>query len=744
MLSAEYGGDRCKITISLAIAIWAALSSKIQGQIVGDHTANTQVQTDDNISVITGGIESGANLFHSFEQFSLATDAIADFDHSSEIEHIFSRITGGQVSEIDGLLQTQGEASLFLLNPAGVIFGANARLDVGGSLIVMTGDSLIFADGTEFSAVDPEIEPLLTVSTPIGLQYGQAGKIEISANSNRDLINPNLSISPGNTLALLGGDVSVSQNSLDAVGSNVEIASIKSGAIALQYDTLGWQFAYSDVLDSGKIDFSDRALINSSGRVNFWGKTISFSAGSGVLDFEQLSSTKNVINLQAQEAINIDAALLITQVGLNDSTVEDSLNISGGDIFIEAPQVTVSNGSIVSAGTLSEGAGGSITINAQDWLKLLGSELNSERSNPSIISTSSEGIGKGGQIDINTGKLTIRDGSQIQALAGEGAGGTIWVDATDSIELSGTGIWQSQNAPETELASGFSASSGVAGLPLEEQSGGASGSLVINTPQLTINQEAQISVSNHGLEDAGDIEIKTSRLNLDSKGSIIANTALGEGGSINIAAAQWIILDRASSISTAAQNGDGGNITLETENLALLDANQISANANQGNGGSITINTQGLFIDPNSSITASSAVEQNQGEVEIFTLDLNSRLTTDYIEQSALIATDQVTSGCGVGINLNPNQIRDIGRGGVPSNPFREVASTETLGDWGAENPDSSEINRTNQPLATVIEQPADSSVVEIDSWVINTQGVIELVAAPAQNATLSHCQAKN
>ncbi|MEO1670574.1 MAG: filamentous hemagglutinin N-terminal domain-containing protein [Cyanobacteria bacterium J06631_2] len=740
MLSAYYSADRCKLTTILAIAIWAASTNNTRAQIVRDNTTNTQVQTDDRISIITGGIESGANLFHSFEQFSLTTDAVANFNHSSEIEHIFSRITGGKVSEIDGLLQTQGEASLFLLNPAGVIFGANAQLDIGGSFIVTTGDRLIFADGTEFSAVNPNVESLLTISTPIGLQYGQAGKIEILANNNRDLVNPRLNITPGNTLALLGGDISVSQNSLNAVGSNVEIASVKSGAIALQANNLGWQFGYQDALELGEIDFSDRALINSDGKVNFLGNTIRFSAGSGVLDFNQLSTTKNVINLQAQEAINIDAGLLITQVGLNDSTTEEALSISGGDIIIEAPQVSISNGSIVSAGTLGKGAGGNIAINAQDWLKLLGSA----QSNPSIISTSTEGIGKGGQIDINTGKLTLTDGSQIQALAGEGAGGTISVNATESIYLSGKGIWRSQNAPEIELASGFSASSGVTGLPLEEQSGGASGSLVINSPQLTINQGAQISVSNYGLEDAGDIEIKTSILNLDTKGNIVANTALGEGGSINIAAERLVILNRASSISTAAQNGNGGNITLETENLALLDANQISANANQGNGGSITINTQGLFVNPNSSITASSEVEQNQGKVEIFTLDLNSRLATDYVEQSAFTATDQVTSGCGVGVNLNHDQIRDTGRGGVPSNPLREVASLETLSDWGVDASNFSPAKQSNQPLSAIAEQSDPSPLVEMNRWIINTQGAVELVAATAQNIALNNCQAEN
>ncbi|NJO97129.1 MAG: filamentous hemagglutinin N-terminal domain-containing protein [Hyellaceae cyanobacterium CSU_1_1] len=148
MLSANFGGYRYKFTATLTIIlIMLDSNSTVQAQIVGDNTAKTQVQTDRGVSVITGGIQSGKNLFHSFEQFSVVTGGVANFDHALEVENIFSRVTGGAVSELDGLIQTQGDTSLFLLNPAGVVFGANAQLDLGGSLIVSTGDRLILPTG---------------------------------------------------------------------------------------------------------------------------------------------------------------------------------------------------------------------------------------------------------------------------------------------------------------------------------------------------------------------------------------------------------------------------------------------------------------------------------------------------------------------------------------------------------------------------------------------------------------------
>jgi filamentous hemagglutinin family protein len=767
MLSANFGGYRYKLTKSeeapsfyggvsltavytatIAIAISLLLDSNVQGQVVGDNTAKTKVRTDQDISIITGGIQSGTNLFHSFEQFSLAKDEVANFDQGAEIENIFSRVTGGEVSEIDGLIQAQGNASLFLLNPAGVIFGANAQLDLGGSFIVSTGDRLIFADGTEFSAVAPETESLLTISAPIGLQYGSGGNeegnymgaIQILPNSNRASSNHGLSINPGNTLALLGGDVFINRNSLRTVDSNLEIASVQSGVIALTTNTRGWQFTYPQGTEFGTIDLSDRALINSSGKVNFQGKTINFSSGSGILDFNQLSKTKSSINLQASAEINLDAGLLITQVGLRSGLKDQAIADGGGDMILEAPQVSVSNGSIISAGTLREGAGGSITINASDQVRLF-SEADR---NPAIITTSTGGTGEGGQVNINTGRLFLENGSQIQALAGGGSGGTITVNASQSVNLSGGGILRSRdnagNTSETELASGFAASSGFAGLPIDKQPQGESGSLMINTPQLTIDQGAQISVSNYGLANAGDIEIATSSLSLDTDGQIIANTASGAGGSIKILADQLITLDRGSSISTtAAQDGNGGNITLATENLALLNFNHISANASQGKGGNISIDTQGLFIDPNSYITASSEVEQKQGNVAISTLDLDSRLATDYVEQSPLVADEQISTSCGVGIDFNSNQLRDIGRGGIPQNPLEETAYLEILNDWGVDKAHILSSTKLYQSSIVLEEQ----SLVEVNSWIINAQGVVELIANNPQNISPSPCQSR-
>ncbi len=168
--------------------------------------------------LIQGGTQAGGNLFHQFQQFGLSTGQTATFQANPSVGNIFSRVTGGQASVINGLLQvTGGNANLFLINPAGVIFGQNARLDLPGSFTATTAEAL------EFSA-----QNWLSVN---GLnQYGNlAGNVMGYAWLNgapNPVVNAGeLQVKSGQQVMLSGGMV-INTGTIAAPGGKVTIAAV--------------------------------------------------------------------------------------------------------------------------------------------------------------------------------------------------------------------------------------------------------------------------------------------------------------------------------------------------------------------------------------------------------------------------------------------------------------------------------------------------------------------------------------
>ena len=224
-----------KILLSFAFfPLFISSPGLTQTQIDADGTLQSNVNNLGNgLYSITGGTRpnNGTNLFHSLGNFSVEIGDTARFVHDAGVENIITRITGGSPSNIDGTIQTlidetrtqASSANLFLINPQGIIFGPNATLDIGGSLIGSTADSIKFADGTIFSASKPN--PVLSIDVPIGLQYGaEPGNIIVEGTGNRTgftdpSINdyslrkksrpPGLQVSEGKTLALIGGNIAL-------------------------------------------------------------------------------------------------------------------------------------------------------------------------------------------------------------------------------------------------------------------------------------------------------------------------------------------------------------------------------------------------------------------------------------------------------------------------------------------------------------------------------------------------------
>jgi filamentous hemagglutinin family protein len=161
--------------ITLPIAAFGTVISINTAQaqeVSSDGTLSTTVTSLDGFNfTINDGNQVGGNLFHSFKEFSVPNNGSAVFQNGLDVQNIIGRVTGGLRSDINGLIQAQGSANLFLLNPAGILFGPNASLKIGGSFFASTANSLLFDGGVEFSATDLQASPLLTVNIPNGLRF---------------------------------------------------------------------------------------------------------------------------------------------------------------------------------------------------------------------------------------------------------------------------------------------------------------------------------------------------------------------------------------------------------------------------------------------------------------------------------------------------------------------------------------------------------------------------------------------
>jgi filamentous hemagglutinin family protein len=219
----------------------------------------------------------GTNLFHSFGQFNVQTGESATFTGPNFVTNVLSRVTGGQLSTIDGLISTRGampKANFFLLNPAGVMFGPNAKLDVGGSVRVSTADYLRFADGAVFFA-DLGRQSALSVADVAAFGFLRAPTAGITVNGS------SLQVDPGQTLSLVGGGIEVSGGAsagnvgaLVANSGRIEIASVASAGEVTLVNAAGTP-------DLGVTSFS---------RLGEWGRiSVNVEAVYGELDPEHRS-----------------------------------------------------------------------------------------------------------------------------------------------------------------------------------------------------------------------------------------------------------------------------------------------------------------------------------------------------------------------------------------------------------------------------------------------------------------------
>ena len=184
-----------------------------------DGTGTVVTKNGNRFDINGGSLSSDrANLFHSFEEFGLSEGQIANFLSNPQIQNILGRVVGGDASIINGLIQvTGGNSNLFLMNPAGIVFGANARLNVPADFTATTATGIGFGDKNWFNGFGSN-DYLNLVGTP--------NRFAFDLSPGGSIINAgNLRVSRGDNLTLLGGSV-VSTGQVSAPGGEITISAV--------------------------------------------------------------------------------------------------------------------------------------------------------------------------------------------------------------------------------------------------------------------------------------------------------------------------------------------------------------------------------------------------------------------------------------------------------------------------------------------------------------------------------------
>ncbi len=626
---------------ALFLLVSTCLSFSAQGEVTLDGSVGPSGSLTGPDYRITEnlGKRAGNNLFHSFGRFNLNAAESATFSGSAGIKNVISRVTGGQTSNIDGTLRvTIPSANLYLLNPAGVIFGEHAKLDVPGSFHVSTADYLKFQDGVRFETGVATAPQVLSTAAPEAFGFLGDNPASISLSGSMDSV---LEVSQGSTISLIGGDITSENTAIVAPGGRINIASVGSAGEVFLNDS-GIQTASFERM--GTIHISQTPDIPRARG----------SSGSKVSNLDTSDDTSGKIFIRGGQMVMDNSFVSSNTKSGNGGNIRigltDALNISTPERTLGGP----STGSEISASTGGEGNAGNITITASTI------HLH-ENNNDSQITSISFGDGNSGNITITTDTLEIQGETGIENSSFlHGDGGDLTIKAKNLKIFDGGELRNvnGNNGPNST---------------------GKGGNLIVDAKNILLSGEGAEIITRamgSGEESKGsNLRITTGRLEIRDGGEVDASTAgKGAGGNSHIEAEE-ILLSNTQDLTHSTginainrhldganrETGDSGNLTIKSKSLIVERGAKINT-TNYGKGKSATV-----FIESDNILLSSAEgvvtgiIHDSFSDGQVGDLTVNSNNLQ--ILNEASIRSLAFSSADSSNITINSKKIRISGIG---------------------------------------------------------------------------------
>ncbi|MEQ8963986.1 MAG: filamentous hemagglutinin N-terminal domain-containing protein, partial [Coleofasciculus sp. C2-GNP5-27] len=690
------------------------------------NSTNTTVTQDSNTFNIQGGTYSKnrTNLFHSFEQFGLSENQIANFISDSKTRNILGRVVGGEPSMINGILQiTGGNSNLYLINPAGILFGTNASLNLPADFTATTATGIGFDNGWFNAFGTNNYQNLIGNPNTFAFDISQPGSIINAAD---------LTLEPGRNLTLLGGTI-ISTGKLTAPAGNLVIAAVPgknlirisqpnqilSLEIEPPRDEQGVVLPFTPLdlstLLTGNNPVETGLTVNSEGNVQLISSNFPISEklarliGSSVplengdvVSFGHLDAIDKSFNNSHGGSVYITAAgniitdkvnsgrTLTSPIYGGDITLSAGDNIitsnlyaraqqDGGDITLSAGNNITSNsvhtqGKYGNGGSARLTAGGNITTGGiwargdfnggEVSLTAGGDIINLNDDSSGAIFSRSEERGNAGTVSLIAGGKIDIPGS-INSNATRGDGGSIFIEAGEDINL---GLLFSSaafgDAGDITLKTGGNITiSGGALLKFLSGSCGSGGILAIDC-----NTNASITVTPTPMSTTTYPELKALFSSITGKITIIGSEISTEVTPPNTSNNPQ---------TPAVETPDNPAPNPPTKKISISDNTAVISNTTQGNGGQFTANANNGDITTDS-VDTRVGLQGNGGDI-----DLNgNQITTDNLNTAVEItgnggnvtgnATENLTTN---NINTNSNN----GNGGNITLNSQDNITTQNL-----------------------------------------------------------------
>jgi filamentous hemagglutinin family protein len=596
-----------------------------QGMVVAQIRPDNTLGNDRsvlNVNTIQGGAQRGANLFHSFQEFSIGNGQRVDFVNPSGVKNILTRVTDVP-SRIDGILGVLGSANLFLINPNGISFGSAARLDMSGVFVGSTANGIKFADGVVYATTNNS-SSLLTSTVPVGLQFGrQPGGISLKDSLNL-LAKDTTTNYGGSSFLLIGGDINLTNTRLISPESKIELAAIGGvGIVSIDPLKLFNPQELSVLVPAGltrsDITLKNGSVLNTvgavSGAVGLQARNIEISRTA--------DTTRSVINTRTTSlspnakggSVTLNATNNVSILGdfsAITTSPQAGSKINGGDISIKAQNLRVLDGAYLETSPFltSTGAGGNVLLDIARTFEL-GSPGNGQESD---ILTNSYGSGNSGNITIYTGRLIQKDGAQISTnslgssdLNAIGQLGSIKIVARESVDISGI-------SPVT-IELGFPNATGVTSFAANKKN---AGNIDIQTPRFSLRDGATISAGTDNTGAGGNISITglngRNALSVELLGNSNLSSLLGL-----LKVPEFADIGNGSRIrSITSFSGNAGTVAIKADQVTLQGGTRIDVGTiGSGRGGSIDIQSKNLKLAGGGQLISTTSNSGQAGNINV-------------------------------------------------------------------------------------------------------------------------------